>query len=391
MNGSMQLLLGERSNQVSIAVFYYNIYNKVPYTLSESCTNEDITTLEKLSPFVNANAEMNGYFLDQQLYTMAQTKWPVSLETLGVTICMMFFAPFYARGQYPLYVNALRCVRELELIEAYLYSFTQVNLPSNLATHSVYGMKNQNMKSKAGLEFLSRETLFNMTDYMKSRTCTIPNFISYVVKFPLPIIETFYMFTSITKNCSAIKQCYESRRKKVLLYTPTKPIRTAVFQCCLWFECPKKAIWFIYFDGFFSFSAMVNTELIKRMEVFKQLDNDCIVKGFISDNGIYPVSVSNPTTSGDWSYFLQKVRDLNLNCIYNSPPLVRISKNIYFVKPNDATLYKYDPDYIDGEENGNATHGSSTRRRIEDLEDVEVSDNYDPFISMKTKRIRSEK
>lgn len=329
-----------RSNQVSVCVFLYNVLSGVPCELG----HDNPTTIDTLNPSVNVNAKLSSYEVDRELYVLAQRPWNCKVEDLGITICVMFFAEFYAKGQYPLYVNALRCVKELEIIERYLigYNVNQIKLPHNLATNRIYGLKRQYDVLKHGKSLLSVEAFDVITTFIRSPAATPQKFIYIIADFPIKVTESFYMFTSITRDCATVRSCHEIKLNTLVSYVPEKPVKTSNFDCQYWFELPAKAIWFGYMNGATWYSSYVSLDVNDMvMNVFKFLP--CLVSGFISENKIFPTDMKDPVLFGEWHDIVAKFRELNLNCVYNRPPLTINSKRVYFVKAGHRELFKYEP------------------------------------------------
>lgn len=318
-------------------MFGYNILNNVTCELDTSAV---ATTVHSLNALKNYNATISGYNVDNSLYTLSQqmneVKGAMTTKDFGITILMMHFAQYYSRGQYPLFVNQFRCVRELEIIEKFLLSYNQnhIKLPMNMATHKEFGLlanrdrfKNTKAITCSAFDFINAA--------MKNPNITPKEFLNLISPMHIRIIESFYMFTSITKNCKIIQECHELMYK-CLNYTFVKPLKTKEYIGDYWFILPPRSIWFAYHQGRVKVS-YISSDTYESLKIFNKLNY--VTFGFIYDNQIYPIIFEDPCTIGNWDQNLQIIKKNNYNCVFQSgtPPN---NPHIYFVKNQHFNIYK---------------------------------------------------
>lgn len=263
----------------------------------------------------------------------------MDLADFGITILMLHFAKFYSRGQYPLFVNAFKCVKELEIIETYLLKYNQnhIQLPINMATHSSYGLMAQKhlfVNNNA----LTCQVFKSINESMRLPSITPSTFIKLIELLHINIIESFYIFTSITKNCKIISECKELTYK-CLNYTFVKPYKSTVYDGDYWFVLPQNAIWFAYHMGRvkIAYVSADTRALLHQLDSIKD-----VVMGFIYDNQLFPIVIENPNLIGNWKETIKVLQKLKLNCILSNCPPVHnaAAKNFYFVRESFQNIFK---------------------------------------------------
>jgi len=317
--------------------------------------NTSALKIQDINPIVNANAMVHGYFVEPEVYILKKIKLNMSVADFGLNILLIFFAKYYARGQYPLFVNTFQCIDELEIIERMLLEYNQhhIKLPLNLATHPQYGLKVCNYK---GDKYLTIENFNRILLLMRSPTITAELFVGYMHELNIHIVETLYIITSITKECKLIKECHELMFSS-LNYTIPKPVKTQLtLNAIYWFRLPKNSIWFAYHNKFSKFSTYVSLETTSLLEVFTkpELNLNCLVVGVIANSIVYPLFFEHPQMLGNWDETVKFIKMANFNNLYM--PVIdpttgadtlqeAISKKsnsfIYFVRTNLNTLFKY--------------------------------------------------
>lgn len=297
-------------------------------------------TSKSINALKNYNATVSGYNVDREMYALSQEmirlQSKMKARDFGITILMMHFAQYYARGQYPLFVNQFRCVHEIEIIEKFLLSYNQkhIKLPMNMATHKEFGLLvNRDKFTSTNAITCSAFDFINTA--MRNPNITPKEFINLIAPMHIKIIESFYMFTSITKNCKIIQECHELMYK-CLNYTFMKPIKLTEYVGNYWFILPPRSIWFAYHQGRVKVS-YISTDTYKAMNIFNKLNY--VVVGFIYDNQIYPIIFEDPCIIGDWDKNLAVLLNNRFNCVFQvgTPPK---SSHIYFVKNQHFNIYK---------------------------------------------------
>lgn len=392
------ILKSGRRNQAAIFVFLYNVLSGIPVKMAVAVdggiggdndndniknNNDLIITIDKLNSMQNAAAYMNGgYVCDESLWSLCECFRSTTIQTsdFGITVLMLYFAHYYAREQYALYVEEFRCIKELAVIERFLLSYnqTRIKLPLNLSIHPKYGLKrqahrfvnsnhltmtlfetmiammqqSQTVSGRASKQAVKRTKLqHSMADIGAVSSLTPDMFIDFVSMFHVRIIESFYIFTSISKNCKIIYECSEFMNVNKLEYTFQKPIKTDNFTLAeYFFQIPSGALWFAYYQGKIKFSSYAGNELYSLFKVFDVNKVMCVVVGFIdtSNNTLTPLIFEDLHT--DWTRTIAAINYLKLHCVFRpiSEVDVLLKKNkaaprFYFVKAGIAAIFKYDP------------------------------------------------
>lgn len=328
-------------NLPSVFVFFYNIKNGAPCSLaSKDQPESQVTTLYTLSPLINLTASLNGYIVDEELYLLSKLHIDIPICDFGITILMLYFAKFYSHGQYPLFVYTFRCLKELEIIEKFLLQYNQNNIKlyPNLATHEVYGLRNQ-AKNFKDCKHITVEAFERIIAFMRSPEITPELFIECIKSLHVYIIESFYMFTSITKNCKVINECHDLMHKN-LVYTFQKPTKSLRCDGKYWFTMPSKSVWFAYYQGRLKFSSYISCDIKESMKIFEINKIKCLIVGFIHENQIYPIIFEDPELYSCWEKTINFIRQNNFNCVFRSDVPHQKNNQIYFVKENISTIFK---------------------------------------------------
>lgn len=370
----------KQHNQPSIFVFLYNVLMGVPVTHTTDPNDPELVTIESLNSRYNAAAILaGGYTCNNALWSLYETFKSVTAikpSDFGITILMLYFAEYYTREQYPLFVDEFRCIQELAIIEKFLMSYNQsrIRLPLNLSIHAEYGLKKQAHKfvnsnhitvqlfemlvsliqqkplsCSASSAKRMRLSQPSMSDTGANTNLTPKMFIDFVSMFHIRIIESLYMFTSITKNCKAIIECNEFTNVHKLEYTFMKPIRTDDFSSAeYWFKIPIGALWFAYYRGHVKFSSYAPAAMYGLLNVFAVHNVDCVVVGFINvaDNVLSPLIFEYVTTN--WTETVAAIKYLKLNCVFQPISTLntmlnssRGTPNFYFVRNQIPGIFKY--------------------------------------------------
>lgn len=359
----------------SIFSYVYNILSGVAYNLDEDETSSLKPT--QLTSTINNEAFVNGYYVGRELYELANNMKSMNLkrEDFGITSLMMNFADFYSKGQYPLFVDAFLNLKELGSLEVFLlkYNKSKISLPLDMATDSRYSIK-KNLHRFRNCELLTLSEFNMIITMIQTPNVTADYFINLIKKYHLHVIESFYIFTSITKHCKVIKECRDLNRRS-LNYTFPKVFHTSDNggDCAYWFLMPPRAIWFAYYQGSIKYSTYITRDIERLLDNFTTSCNiKCIVVGVISNNTtMYPLFFEDPMYRFNWDATVNLIQNMGLNCIYqkNDPTTLDVSmtnnstatpttitikedlttvkmikklfeKNFHFVKYNSDLIYK---------------------------------------------------
>lgn len=351
-------------NLESFCVFLYNIRNGTPYTLNDmtladdnsnflhrnkkqrrhqTCTN---IKLDDLNAVVNANALIHGYNIDASFAPVLNAvNFNLPNYDFGITILMMFFAKYYSRGQYPLFVNEFRCIKELEILERTLLAYNQnrIQLPVNMATDKTYGLKSKRHEF-VNAQCMTVQAFGAIMSIMKNPIITPEKFVECVKPLHIAIIESLYIFTSITRSCKIINECHELMYKS-LDYTFQKCEKSPTFNdFAYWFTLPKDAIWFAHHRGHYKYSSYVSCDTNALLSTFDKCNIECIVVGFISQNSVYPLIFEDRRFIGNWKYMYDRINYWQFNNAYQLPeyaPIYNPSSSIHFVRNGIASIFKY--------------------------------------------------
>lgn len=357
-------------NLESFCVFLYNIKNDIPYAFNDDTTtatddddddddsndgNDDANgkiaksnyTSIKINDFnavINANALVSGYNLDKSLRPVVETQFAIKLQDFGITILMMFFAKYYSRGQYPLYVNEFRCIKELELIERMLLGYNQnsIRLPVNMATDRNYGIKTNSFRF-VNNEYLTKEIFIMILDVMRNQFISPEKFVLILTPFHISIIESWYIFTSITKNCKIINECHELMYQSLDYIFPKCMKILSIENFMYWFQLPKDAVWFAYHGGRYKYSSYVSCDTNNLLTVFSKYNINCVIVGYIYQNNVYPLYLDDPRYTGNWTYMYIMFNQMNLNNPFQTLEFLpkTLVNNLHFVRNGISTIYKY--------------------------------------------------
>lgn len=202
---------------------------------------------------VNDAASASGYSVDRPLFELAQgvlRRWgDVPNEDLGVTVLMLAFAKYCARGQYHLFVNDFKNVSEMQHVESYLNRCTNtyVKLPRDLAVDATYGIRANSCRFD-GFRPLTMMGYTLAVATMASSKINPELFLALVGNYHINIVESFYMFASITRDSKTILECRELNRP-TLGYVLDKFHREYRYGGEYWFTVPPKSVWFAYLKG----------------------------------------------------------------------------------------------------------------------------------------------
>ncbi|ATY70226.1 GrBNV gp33-like protein [Tomelloso virus] len=264
----------------------------------------------------------------------------IDLADFGISILMIYFAKYYSHGQYPLYVYTFKCIRELEIIERFLLNFRQnsIRLLPNMATHEEYGIKRQQANFTDN-KHITVDAFNRITRYLYSNDITPQKFVEIVKCLNIHIIESFYIFTSITKNCKIINECHDLMHDN-LKYTFQPPVKSLRYDGDYWFEVEPKSIWFAYFQGKVKFSSYIGCDIKNVLKIFERANVKCLVIGFIYDAKVYPIVFEDPHLYGDWEKTIAFMRHYQFNCKLNSGAPPSNQQKIHFVKRHNNMIFK---------------------------------------------------
>lgn len=183
-----------------------------------------------------------------------------------------------------------------------------------------------------------------INNYMRSSEITPEKFIDRIKPLHINIIESFYIFTSITKNCKVINECHDLIHNH-MKYTFQKPMKSLRYDGHFWFDMPTKSIWFAYFQGKVTFSTFAGCDIRCSMEIFKTNNIQCLVVGFINNAKIYPIIFEDPEIYGNWEKIIERIQKCGFNCALRGG-VPNQKNNIYFVRNNTPTIFKFEPNKI---------------------------------------------
>lgn len=216
-------------------------------TLNESDGASAITTP------VNDAAVLSGYSVKRPLYDLAANMLRrlsgVPNQDLGINILMSAFAKYYVKGQYHLFVNDFKGIEEIQNIESYLNKCTKtfVKLPKDMAVHEKHGIR-ANAHLFTGKKRLTKIDCITILASMASKIMNPELFISMVKHYHVNIIESFYVFASITRDSRLILECRELNRP-TFNYVLDKFHKECRYSGEYWFVVPPGSVWFAYLNN----------------------------------------------------------------------------------------------------------------------------------------------
>lgn len=332
-----------------MCVFLYNVLSGSANIALGNAGDTNVTSAASISPYTNSTALIEDYVLDSELYRLVQD-WPhgnFSSADFGLSILLINFAYFYGRNQYVYFAYTFQCVREMYILEEYLlrYKHKSIILPANMATDDRYGLKQLKMLSANAGHFKSLITLSEFTilsQMMQNNNTTPEMFVKCLHKYHINIIETFYMFTSITKDCKAIRESHDYLLGDNFNYNFNKIIPTgSIDDALLWFAVPPNTVWFAYSQRRIKFSAFVNkhTEMsVKHSLHFAPID--FVFFGYVGNGIGNVVAFEQCEYYGKWEQIVKMCKNYDISCPLQSTENME-NKNVYFVKLNNCNIFKY--------------------------------------------------
>lgn len=217
------------------------------------CTLNERDGASSITTPVNDAAVLSGYSVKRPLYELATSvlhRWSgVSNRDLGINILMLAFAKYHVKGQYHLFVNDFKLIDEMQSIESYLNKCTKafIKLPKDMAINKKYGIR-------ANAHIFTGNKCLKMTEYllilasMASKIMNPELFINIVRHYRINIIESFYMFASITRDSRLILECRELN-KPTFNYVLDKFHKECRYSGIFWFVVPPGSVWFAYLNN----------------------------------------------------------------------------------------------------------------------------------------------
>lgn len=201
---------------------------------------------------INDAAVLSGYTVTRPLYELAREmlhRWSgVPNEDVGVNILMSAFAEYYVKGQYHLFVYDFKNITEMQTIESYLNKCTTkfIKLPKDMAVHDEHGiLANAHQFTNHGR--LTKDQHLMILAGMASTIMNPGVFVTTVRPYHINIIESYYLFASITRDSKVILECRELS-KPTLNYVLDKFHKECRYSGEYWFELPSCSVWFAYLD-----------------------------------------------------------------------------------------------------------------------------------------------
>ena len=343
----------------------------------------------------NFFAQLNGYCVDKGKFENLCLKFKEILKNcnlknikdLGITIVLLNFAKYYVCNQYALFVNDFNFIEELDDLKKFLYACNDkfVNFDKNLMISKKYGIKslykieNYTRKFVKYSEFLLIVNLMTGDDYKNDNYNMIFNrkflFLNLIKHYHLNVIESFYAFTSFTRNCKVLKECEELNRP-ILNYKMEKFIDSHDMENAnYWFVLPSNSIWFFYTPDEYKIFGFIDKSYVESLKHVEKIltkkisnnnnnNNNILIFGFLNNCNVYVLDIRNcfyfdaivvnddddddKQHQQKWTILIKLLNELNLNCIYRKYYKYSLDyekykkkKNVYFVKNNSRKFFKF--------------------------------------------------
>jgi len=322
-------------DEALVHVFLYNVHMGYECYLDESINDFDSHSLE--------NGIIDKYYvIGKRLWSYHNRPISISIQDFGISIIMYWFAYYYSRNRYTIFVLTFQSVNELELLETFLvnYRATSLKLPSNLATDERYGIA-ANINNFINSEAMTVTDFNTITAIMRINYITPENFISVVERYPLRIISSIYMFTSITKDLKLIKECRELSNHKYNYRVQV--VKTPNYNGDYWFYVPPKSVWFAYMSygtASWTYQSYVSRDVDCSMYRFRNLKNSVLI-GFVTNDIVVPIIIRSQELNNDWDNMIKYVFPVigTSSVLYSTEPPTTV-KNIHFIRNKDPTIYK---------------------------------------------------
>lgn len=320
------------------------------------------TAITHITPLINASVDQdNGGMYEFSLPLAGQIKQMLHLtrnvksEDLAITALTLMFSRFYAANQYPLFIDTFRALPELERFERFVneYGRSTVRLPVNLATDEKWGLAKiaSTIRHPSYPNAHITLTQFdNLILMMRVPGIQVDQFVAELLKarYHPHILESFYMFTSITRESRVVMECRElSVRQRLVGFKFPRPIQSSdITTATLWFTVPHGSIWFAYHEGHWTYQSYVGRDadsLIERtMLAMKNING--IVIGYMHEGKLFPVQLDGPIWSGRWLETHRQLLSRSLNSPHreDKPPTMPTTtkEKIFFVKEGIASMFR---------------------------------------------------
>jgi hypothetical protein len=329
----------------SLAVCLYNVrYHDVQCELAGP--DDDPNRVARFDRIIDnaAALEAGRYLMDADL--LARTKWPITLEKqdFGITIVTMYFGKFFAAQQYPLYALIFRSVDELAIMERTLVNHNQakIQLPYNLAIDEKYSLLKMRYSGRDPVTVSKFHTLI---DLMRKKGLQVETFIEEMRPLLPMLVESFYMFTSLTRDLKTIHECRLSKNG-ILPYTfRGYPVGINSDKRLFWFEMPLGAIRFAYSQQRRNFAKMV-VDTPDPLAALQHVPHQLIL-GFVTKDGPAnvlriepPPNKQQPPVACVWRHTIEMAQKHGLKCPLTNGPFPEKLARIHYVTDSSPNVFK---------------------------------------------------
>lgn len=318
------------------------------YYLDES--DEALSTIcSIINNEVEAYSE-KGYNLNKTLYDIAQMQFDIPIEDLGITILMIWFGKYYSEGNYPIFINIFKQIKELGI---FMIAVNQFKFPAKYTDLSIkkHHQIEDNLALFSNYGFLPKYKFEEFIKNFSSLNVVIEDFKDFISPYSMNIIESFYTFTSLGSELSKNRDCSLIVRDG-FSYNLPKLKKIDRFTGDYFFILPEKSLWFAVFEEKICFSGFISPQIDNRIKNLFLLVNNTSVRmfgtplvgplvGFINNNQIFPLFLDDVRFIGDWDKIRKIFKESEFPIFtYPKSEYRNQTKNICFMVNASFNIFK---------------------------------------------------
>lgn len=318
------------------------------YYLDES--DEALNTIYSITNNEIEVYSNQGYNLNKTLYAIAQTQFDIPIEDLGITILMIWFGKYYSEGNYPIFINIFKQIKELNI---FMIAIKQFKFPAKYTDLSIkkHHQIEDNLALFSNNGFLPKYKFEEFIKKFNSLNVDISEFKIFISPYSKNIIESFYTFTSLGSTLSKNRDCSLIVRDG-FFYNLPKLRKVNRFIGDYFFTLPDRTIWFAVFDQNICYNSFMSPQIDNRIKnLFCSVNNTSIrmfrnhltgpLVGFINNNQIYPLFVDDVRFTGDWVQIKNIFKESGFPIfIYPKSEYKNQTQNIAFVVNESFNIFK---------------------------------------------------
>lgn len=296
-----------------------------------------------LNALIMPNNRRDGhYYVDRALGHVSTLPVSRSQADFGITLVMYYFAKFYAHSQYAKFAMMFQPVDELKILERFLAEEqgSRRRLPYELAFTRGYGLRDVKYTEKGSLTV---GMFTELTMFLYQPACTRDTFVARMKPLHVRIVESFYTFTSFTRNCKEIHEGLSSGQYDCsypYTFEPAAEVRH-IDDIRYWFVVPTKATWFAYSNRIFKLRTY--TPAATRLSVVLDPIPHSLVVGFLVGDAVFPLRIDPPddidASRNPWDYTVEVLKKHGLPVALSMGPLPAKRNTRTYCVCSDSTVF----------------------------------------------------